>query len=150
MRIGDGLELGREAYARSAWGDAYARLSAADRDASLEPEDLERLAMAAYLIGMEAEATATWTRAHHEHLDRGDVERDTHALPFYELTTQIATLEPPPPEWAQLLGALQGNQEAMDGFVRVTAGVTSPAEFFSEENIGRMLAPAGQGVVPSL
>jgi flavin-dependent dehydrogenase len=76
--------------------------------------------------------------------------RDTHALPFYELTTQIATLEPPPPEWAHLLGALQGNREAMDGFVRVTAGVTSPAEFFSEENIGRMLAPAGQGVVPSL
>jgi hypothetical protein len=28
----------------------------------------------------------------------------------------------------------------MDEFVRVTAGVTSPAEFFSEDNVGRILA----------
>jgi len=28
----------------------------------------------------------------------------------------------------------------MDGFVRVAAGVTSPAEFFSEENVGLILA----------
>ena len=30
----------------------------------------------------------------------------------------------------------------MDGFARVTAGVTSPAEFFSEQNIGRIFARA--------
>jgi DNA-binding CsgD family transcriptional regulator/tetratricopeptide (TPR) repeat protein len=86
MRIEDGLELGREAYARSAWGDSYARLSAADHEASLEPEDLERLAMAAYLIGMEAEATAGWTRAYHEHLDRGDVERSARCGFWLSLT----------------------------------------------------------------
>ena len=32
------------------------------------------------------------------------------------------------------------NQEAMDGFARTMAGVTSPAEFFSEENVGQILA----------
>ena len=57
-----------------------------------------------------------------------------------ELTTQLATLEPPPPELQQLLAAVHGNQEAMDGFARVIAGVTSPAEFFSEENVGQILA----------
>ena len=30
----------------------------------------------------------------------------------------------------------------MDGFARVTAGVTSPAEFFSDENAERILAAA--------
>jgi hypothetical protein len=30
----------------------------------------------------------------------------------------------------------------MDGFARVNAGVTSPAEFFSDENLGRILAAA--------
>ncbi len=30
----------------------------------------------------------------------------------------------------------------MDGFARVIAGVTSPAEFFSEENVGRIFAAA--------
>ena len=62
---------------------------------------------------------------------------------MYEFTAQLATLEPPPPEMQQLLGAMHGNQEAMDGFARVNAGVTSPAEFFSEENVGRILAAAG-------
>ena len=66
--------------------------------------------------------------------------RDEHVLPMYEFTCQLATLEPPPPEMQQLLGAVHGNQEAMDGFARVNAGVTSPAEFFSEENVGRIFA----------
>jgi len=39
----------------------------------------------------------------------------------------------PPPELQQLLAAVHGNQEAMDGFARVLAGMTSPAEFFAEE-----------------
>ena len=68
--------------------------------------------------------------------------RDQQVLPMYELTTEIATLEPPPPEMQQVLGAVHGNQDAMDGFARVMAGVTSPAEFFSEENVGRILAAA--------
>ena len=57
--------------------------------------------------------------------------RDQHVLPMYKFTTQFATLEPPPPEPAQLLAAVHGNPEAMDAFARVNAGVTSPAEFFS-------------------
>ena len=31
----------------------------------------------------------------------------------------------------------------MDGFARVNAGVTSPAEFFSEENVARIFVAAG-------
>jgi len=69
--------------------------------------------------------------------------RDQQVLPMYEFTTQLATLEPPPPELQQLLGAVHGNQQAMDAFARVSAGVTSPAEFFSEENVGRIFATAG-------
>jgi 2-polyprenyl-6-methoxyphenol hydroxylase-like FAD-dependent oxidoreductase len=68
--------------------------------------------------------------------------RDRQVLPMYELTTQLATLEPPPPEQQQLLAAMHGNQQAMDGFARVLGGVTSPAEFFAEENLGRILAAA--------
>ena len=69
--------------------------------------------------------------------------RDEHVLPIFEFTCQLATLEPPPPEMQQLLAAMHGNQEAMDGFARVNAGVTSPAEFFSEENVERIFAAAG-------
>jgi hypothetical protein len=38
---------------------------------------------------------------------------------------------------------MAGNEDAMDGFARVNAGVTSPTDFFSEENVGRILAAAG-------
>ena len=55
--------------------------------------------------------------------------RDAHAMPIYEFTCQLATLEPPPPEMQQLLGAIQGNQPAMDGFAQMNAGTISPAEF---------------------
>jgi flavin-dependent dehydrogenase len=70
--------------------------------------------------------------------------RDEHVLPFFDLTTDIATLEPPPPDLQMILAAAHGNQDAMDGFARVNAGVTSPAEYYSEENVGRILAAAGK------
>ena len=59
-------------------------------------------------------------------------ERDRRSLPFYEFTTQLATLQPLPPELERVLDAVHGDQDAMDGFARVGGAVTSPAEFFSE------------------
>jgi len=68
--------------------------------------------------------------------------RDEHALPMYEFTAQMATLEAPPPEMQQLLAAVYGNQAAMDDFVSVVAGTVSPAEFFAPDNIARIMAGA--------
>jgi flavin-dependent dehydrogenase len=70
--------------------------------------------------------------------------RDQHVLPMYEFTAQLARLEPPPPELAQLLAAVHGNSEAMDAFARVNAGVISPAEFFSDDNVARIFGAATQ------
>lgn len=67
-------------------------------------------------------------------------ERDEHAQAIYEFTLQFASLMPPPLEMQQLLAAIHGHQEAMNGFVRVFSGVVSPAEFFAEANVGRMLS----------
>jgi hypothetical protein len=58
---------------------------------------------------------------------------------MYEFTTQLATLEPPPPETQQLLGAIYGNQKAMDQFVQMNAGTISPAQFFAPENLGALM-----------
>lgn len=75
MITSETLKRGRKAFQRQAWADAYARLSAADRESPLEPENLERLAKAAYLAGQESDSTDAWTRAHHGFLSRDDVER---------------------------------------------------------------------------
>jgi 2-polyprenyl-6-methoxyphenol hydroxylase-like FAD-dependent oxidoreductase len=72
--------------------------------------------------------------------------RDEHALPMYELTCQLATLAPPPPEVQQLFGAIHGNQAATDGFVRMNAGTISPAQFLSPENVGQIMAAAAAGI----
>jgi hypothetical protein len=66
--------------------------------------------------------------------------RDEHALPTYEFTTQMATLEPPPPELQQLIGAMYGNQRAMDAFVSVVAGSLSPVDFFDPANLEAIMA----------
>jgi len=55
--------------------------------------------------------------------------RDKHVMGTYEFTCQLATLEPPPPQMQQMLGAIQGNQKAMDAFAQMNAGTISPAEF---------------------
>ncbi len=68
--------------------------------------------------------------------------RDGAVLPMYGFTTELATLAPPPPERVRLLAAMQGDQEAMDGFVRVTAGAASPAEFFAPASVEAILARA--------
>jgi 2-polyprenyl-6-methoxyphenol hydroxylase-like FAD-dependent oxidoreductase len=68
--------------------------------------------------------------------------RDEHVLPMYELTCQFATLAPPPPEMQQLFAAIHGNEEAMNGFVRMNAGTISPAEFLAPENVAAIMAAA--------
>ena len=68
------LARGRESFQRKAWGDSYRLLKSADDEAPLEPEDLERLAMAANLLGRDEESEGFIARAHQMFLARGDCE----------------------------------------------------------------------------
>lgn len=69
--------------------------------------------------------------------------RDRAAMPVYEFTDDFAQLQPPPPEMQRLLGAMRGNQEAMDGFISVQANTLPAPEFFAPESVGRIMAQAG-------
>ena len=68
--------------------------------------------------------------------------RDHEALPVYEFTDEFAQLQPPPPEMQQLIGAMHGNQEAMDQFISVQAATLPAPEFFAPDNLGRIMAEA--------
>ena len=96
----------------------------------------------AELCATALDQTFTGARSFDDAMGDYQRTRDQHVLPMYEFTCQLATLEPPPPEMQQLFGAIHGNQKAMDGFVQVNAGTISPAEFFSPENIGTIMAAA--------
>jgi len=72
MTAGEALERGRQSFDRQAWGNAFAQLSAKDHERPLEAEDLERLAVAAYMVGKDDDCAEAWTRAHHLYLRRRD------------------------------------------------------------------------------
>lgn len=74
------------------------------------------------------EGVFTGARSYGDAMQQYRQVRDGAVLPLYELTTQLATLEPPPPELRAYLGSIAGNQPAMDAFVGVMAGTLSPAE----------------------
>ena len=68
------LGRARTAFARRAWAESHRLLEAVDREAPLEPEDLERVAMAAYLMGRDPESEALNAGADQACLERGDQE----------------------------------------------------------------------------
>lgn len=60
----DYLASGQALYERRAWSDAFEALTLADEFCPLRADDLERLAMSAYLIGREEDYLRTLERAH--------------------------------------------------------------------------------------
>ncbi len=84
-------------------------------------------------------------RQYDDAMARYQRDRDQRVLPMYEFTCQLASMQPPPPEMQQLLGAIQRNQHAMDQFGQMNAGTTSPAQFFAPENLGAILSAAVEG-----
>jgi len=108
----------------TAWG-----ISDAFRDA-----DRSTIALGEWLGGTRPfdEAMADWQTA-----------RDTHAMPMFDLTCGLATLEPPPPEMQQVFGATAASQDAQDQFVSMMAGTLPVQAFFAPENVGRIMAAGG-------
>ena len=65
--------------------------------------------------------------------------RNEAALPIFDLTCQLAALQPPPPEMQQLFGALRQNQEKTDRFFGTIAGTVSVPNFFAPENLEQII-----------
>jgi DNA-binding NarL/FixJ family response regulator len=74
MTTADKLDRGREHFGRQAWRAAYSDLLAADQEHPLELDDLERLAIAAYLVGARDHPDLL-TRAHQDAVRQGHPER---------------------------------------------------------------------------
>jgi DNA-binding CsgD family transcriptional regulator len=73
------LERGRKAFAQRGWQAAYESLSSADEADTLEAEDLESLAVAAYMLGRIDEFLASLERAHQAFVGAGESRRAVRA-----------------------------------------------------------------------
>lgn len=71
------LDRGRTAYREHRFADAVAELDEADHEHAVAASDLERLAIAAILVGRIEEGLDSLTRAHEAYLDEGDVDAAT-------------------------------------------------------------------------
>ena len=138
------LARGRHAFEREAWSDAYTLLGQADGDTPLAPEDLERLADAAMLVGDEAGSAEARTRAHHGFLERGDTCRAVRSA-----IALLFSMHDRPAYQAQAAGWLARAQRLLDehpdacpergmlhcalGFQRARAGDIDSAEAAFEQ-----------------
>jgi DNA-binding NarL/FixJ family response regulator len=75
MRTAAALREGRSAFRQAAWAEAYARLSAARPSNQFGNEDLEQLAVAAYLTGHDEASAEAWAAAHRGWLAANDIPR---------------------------------------------------------------------------
>jgi hypothetical protein len=77
-----------------------------------------------------------------ERLAAHETARNERVRPMYEFTTQLASLESPPPAMQALFGALRGNQDATNAFLSAITGAIPLTDFMSNENIARIMAAA--------
>ena len=70
-------------------------------------------------------------------------QRNAVAFPLYELTCQIASFEPRPPELDLLLQAVSRNPAETERFLAVLEGIVPMYEFFDPANIARIMSQSG-------
>ena len=124
------LERGREAGRRLAWGDAYEALSVADGSGSLAREDLELLAVAAYLLGHVAECRQALERAHRAHVAAGDPRRAARCIFWLAFTLLLDGNLAPASGWlARAHRLLEAEQQecAEHGLLLLPAAVQASA-----------------------
>ncbi|MGH3008059.1 MAG: NAD(P)/FAD-dependent oxidoreductase [Gaiellaceae bacterium] len=85
------------------------------------------------------DAGFTGSRPLDEALAEYERVRNEETRALYELTYELASLAPPPPEQQALFGALRENEEDSGRFFGVIAGTVRPEEFFAPANLGRIM-----------
>jgi len=70
--------------------------------------------------------------------------RNQSEMPYFELTTQLAALAPPPKEVQDLLFALQFNPEQRSRFFGVLSHSVPVQDFFAPENVEKIMAGSAQ------
>jgi class 3 adenylate cyclase len=126
--VDDARAAGRDAAARGAWKEAYDHLLAAERE--LEPEDLERLAEAAWWTGKLDESIERRERAYKVWLEAGEKRRAALMAVFISQDLfNKASLERAAGWFANAERLLADEPESVEhGYLAVTRALTSMIE----------------------
>jgi ATP/maltotriose-dependent transcriptional regulator MalT len=126
MTASDAGAPGVDAFERRDWGQAYARMSAAERSGGLDPAGLERLAVAARLVGDDVASAVAWERAHRAHLERGEVVRSIRCAFWLGLGLVMQGEEARGSGWLARAGRLLegvGQDVVEEGYLLIPSGL---------------------------
>lgn len=134
---------GVRGYFRKPYGNGWALVG----DASYNRDPITAQGISDAFIDAElltAALSAAWSEDGEieERLAAHEAARNERVRPMYEFTTELASLEPPPPEMRALFAALRGNQDATNAFLSAITGAIPLPDFMSPENLGRIMAAA--------
>lgn len=138
---------GVRGYFRKPYGGGWALVG--DAGYNRDPITAQGISDAFIDAEMLVEALAPWLAgdgAFDERLAAHEAVRNARVRRMYEFTTQLATLQPPPPPMQALFGALRGNPDATNAFLSAITGAIPLQDFMSEENLGRIMAAAKDAV----
>jgi 2-polyprenyl-6-methoxyphenol hydroxylase-like FAD-dependent oxidoreductase len=130
-------------YFRKPYGKGWALVG----DASYNRDPITAQGISDAFIGAEMLATVLSTAwsgdgTLEDGLAAHEAARNERVRPMCEFTSQLAALEPPPPEMQALFRALRGNQDATNAFLSAITGAIPLPDFMSNENLGRIMAAA--------
>ena len=125
--MGSERELGKDAFERQAYDDAYRHLTAGDESAPLDPAAYDLLVAAAYLTGRDADGAALLMRAYRESAGRGDVERAANCAFWLGLHLLLRGEEARGGGWlARAARQVDDRRECVEqGLLHVPAGLTA-------------------------
>jgi 2-polyprenyl-6-methoxyphenol hydroxylase-like FAD-dependent oxidoreductase len=130
-------------YYRKPYGEGWALVgdSGYHRDPVLAQGMSDALRDSGLLAGAVADVfsgVAEWDTA----MAGYETARNAAVKEIYELNAAYASLEPPSPELQGILAALPGNAEQTSRFLGAMTGAVAPSEFYSAENVERILSHA--------
>jgi flavin-dependent dehydrogenase len=128
-------------YFRKPYGNGWVLVG--DASYNRDPITAQGISDAFIDAGMMTDALSAWLSGNETFeaiMTAHESARNDRVRPMYEFTSQLAALEPPPPEMQALFGALRGNQEATNAFLSAITGAIPLADFMSQENVSRIIA----------
>jgi len=109
------LSEARELFQAGSWPGAFAQLTRADHEAALEAEDIERLAVAAHMLGKDATTADTWVRAYHWWLGEGNSLRASWCASRLSFTLLVQGEQARSGGWLERAnGLLEANHDCLE------------------------------------
>jgi DNA-binding CsgD family transcriptional regulator len=145
VTVDDRQTQARDFFERRMWRDAFGDLMEAYGEEQLAVEDLERLAVSAYMLGKDDECEEAWTAAHREWLRRADSERAARAAFWHALELFFRGDLAPAMGWvgrgARILQDSRGDCVARAWLLMLTA---LPALFEGDATVHASFVEAGE------